>query len=84
MKKQSFIAKVKFVNGLRVLHEIQSRLQPAETEVVPVKEDLTKKPQDQNKSENEKKREQNRAFDPGKLSAMLASLMTGLPGGMTR
>lgn len=75
---------VKFVNGLRVLHEIQSRLQPTETEVVPVKEDLTKKPQDQNKSENEKKREQNRAFEPGRLTTLLANSMSGLPGGMTR
>lgn len=75
---------VKFVNGLRVLHEIQSRLQPAEPEAVPVKQDLNKKTQQDQDKVPEKKREQNRAFDPGKLSVTLASLMPGLPGGMTR
>ena len=76
---------VKFVNGLRVLHEIQSRLQPAESEVVPVKEDLNKKTENEKKPETkkgQKGQDQNRAYDPGKLAAMVAGLTSGLPGGM--
>jgi len=75
---------VKFVNGLRVLHEIQSRLQPADTEAVPVKEEL-KKPDDgrtQSEKEEKKTREQNRAFEPRHIPMTLASLFPGVPGGL--
>jgi len=74
---------VKFVNGLRVLHEIQSRLQPADTEAVPVKQPVKKDADDNTKSEKENKREQNRAFDLERIPMTLASVMPGLPGGLT-
>jgi len=73
---------VKFVNGLRVLHEIQSRLQPADTEAVPVKQPLKKDSDDNTKSEKENKREQNRAFDIERLPITLAAALPSLPGGM--
>lgn len=73
---------VKFVNGLRVLHEIQSRLQPADSEAVPVKQPMKKDSDDGTKSEKENKREQNRAFELERIPLTLASLMPGLPGGM--
>lgn len=77
---------VKFVNGLRVIHEIQSRLGPApDAQAVPVKEELKKDSDDQQKkSEGEKRREQNHAFEPKHVPTMLASGMAGLPGGWIR
>ncbi len=77
---------VKFVNGLRVLHEIQSRLQPADTEAVPVKEDLKKQDDGRTQSEKDDKklREQNRAFEPRHIPMTLASLLPGVPGGLNR
>jgi hypothetical protein len=77
---------VKFVNGLRVLHEIQSRLQPAgDPRAVPVKEELKKDSDDhQNKSEDKKKLEQNHALEPHQLPVMLAWMVGSLPGGAIR
>ena len=76
---------VKFVNGLRVIHEIQSRLQPSEPQAVPVKEELKKQTTEENeKPEKGKGREQNHAFDPGHLQTMVASVIVGAPGGIAR
>lgn len=73
---------VKFVNGLRVLHEIQSRLQPAsDGQAAPVKEELKKQDENQNKSESEKKREQNHAFEPQHIPTLLAGVMPSVTGG---
>lgn len=75
---------VKFVNGLRVLHEIQSRLQPADSEAVPVKEELKKKDDDRTQSEKDQQenREQNRAFEPRHIPITLAGLFPSVSGGM--
>ena len=73
---------VKFVNGLRVIHEIQSRLQPVgDGQTVPVKEEIKKPDDNQNKSESEKKREQNHAFEPQHLPTLLAGVMPSLTRG---
>jgi hypothetical protein len=71
---------VKFVNGLRVLHEIQSRLQPSsDPQAVPVKEEM-KDETEQEPKKDEKGREQNRAFEPQPAINMLAQVTIGLRG----
>lgn len=68
---------VKFVNGLRVLHEIQTRLQPADAEAVPVRQEQKRDEDQQNKSEKEKNgsRDQNRAFEPKQIPVTLAGIV---------
>jgi hypothetical protein len=71
---------VKFVNGLRVVYEIQSRLQPVSTQQPAGeqrKDQNNPKQAEPNKSNNnnEKGRESNRAFDLIPMPTMLASTM---------
>ncbi len=81
---------VKFVNGLRVVYEIQSRLQPVSQQqpaAEPPKDQNEPKQPEPNKSNNnsnEKGRESNRALDLIPIPTMLASSLTALPGGATR
>lgn len=68
---------VKFVNGLRVVYEIQSRLQPA-SDSAPVTQPQPQRAPGQSEKEG-KRPESNRALDLNDIPVVLASTV-GLPG----
>jgi len=81
---------VKFVNGLRVVYEIQTRLQPVSTQqAAPAEQpkdqsDPKQQPEPNKSNNNEKGRESNRAFDLIPIPTLLASSFHALPEGAIR